>query len=425
MTEPSTGTVAAANRETATLGDPITLPCGHTLRNRIAKPSMAEAMGGRHGRPGERLTNLYTRWAGSGAGLLLTGNVMIDRRSLGEPGDVVIEDDRDLEALSAWAAAAKSGGASAIVQLNHPGRQTLASVSKEVVAPSAVRPRVKGARFPKPRELTGDEIEQIVQRFATAAEICVRAGFDGVQIHGAHGYLVSQFLSPLANLRTDQWGGDPERRRRFLIEVVRATRAAIGPDRILSVKLNSADFQRGGFSEQESIDAIRALEGESVDLLEISGGTYSSAAMVGASKAAAKDAGKASTRAREAYFMAFAERARKEVSMPLMITGGLRSAAAMNEALAAGIDLIGVARPLTLEPDLPKRLIADPTTASQLHRVRTGLSFLDGAAEIVWHNRQMRRMARGLDPDPQIDGKLGLVRTLLRGRVIPRRRRGG
>lgn len=385
---------------------------------------MAEAMGGRQNRPGERLRNLYGRWAQSGAGLLLTGNAMIDRRSLGEPGDVVIEDDRDLEALTAWAAAAKSGGASAIVQLNHPGRQTLSSVSKEVVAPSAVRPRVRGARFPKPRALTGEEVERLVRRFATAAGICVRAGFDGVQIHGAHGYLVSQFLSPLANLRDDEWGGDPERRRRFLIEVVRATRAAIGPDKILAVKLNSADFQRGGFTEGESIDAIRALESEGVDLLEISGGTYASAAMVGVGKQS-KPPEKSSTRAREAYFMAFAERVREEVDMPLMITGGLRSAAAMREALAAGIDVIGVARPMTLEPDLPKRLIADPSTVSQLHPVRTGLSFADGAAEIIWHNRQMRRIARGLDPDPQIEGKLGLLRTFLRGRIIPRRRRGG
>ena len=407
-----------------TLGDPLTLPCGHTLANRIAKPAMAEAMGGKQNRPGERLNNLYGRWASGAAGLLITGNAMIDRRALGEPGDVVIEDDRDLAALTAWAAAAKGGGASAIVQLNHPGRQTLSSIAGEVVAPSAIRPRVRGARFPTPRALTGDEVRELIERFATSAEICVRAGFDGVQIHGAHGYLVSQFLSPLANVRTDEWGGDPERRRRFLIEIVRATRAAIGPGKILSVKLNSADFQRGGFTEEESTAAIRALDAESVDLLEISGGTYSSAAMVGVGKQS-KSSQKASTRSREAYFMAFAERVRKDVGMPLMITGGLRSAAAMSEALAAGIDVIGVARPMTLEPDLAARLIADPSTVSQLHPVRTGLSFADGAAEIIWHNRQMRRIARGLDPDPQIDGKLGLLRIFLRGRVLPRRRRGG
>ena len=135
----------------AGLGDPLTLPCGHTLRNRIAKPAMAEAMGGKQSRPGERLNNLYGRWAHGGVGLLITGNAMIDRRALGEPGDVVIDDDRDLEALRAWAAAAKSGGASAIVQLNHPGRQTLSSIAGEVVAPSAIRPRRSRAPVSRPR----------------------------------------------------------------------------------------------------------------------------------------------------------------------------------------------------------------------------------------------------------------------------------
>lgn len=402
----------------ARLEDPLALPCGVTLPNRIAKPAMAEAMGGRKHRPGERLVRLYRRWAGSGAGLLLTGNVMIDRRSLGEPGDVVIEDDRDIEALAEWATAMRSGGAVALVQLNHPGRQAVPAASKRIVAPSALRAPVKGVRFPVPKALTGEEIEEIVARFAGAARVCAEAGFDGVQIHGAHGYLVSQFLSPLANIRTDAWGGDAERRRRFLIEIVRATRAAIGPGRVLSVKLNSADFQRGGFSEDESLEVIRALEAEGVDLLEISGGTYGSAAMVGVAGV------KRSTRAREAYFMEFAERAREAVAMPLMITGGLRSAAGMRAALAAGLDVVGVGRPLTVEPELPRRLLSDPYAVSTIKPVRTGLKMLDGAAEIVWHNRQMRRIAAGLEPDPNLGARRALLQLFLPGSRRKRGRRG-
>lgn len=409
---------------TAALGDSLTLPCGVTLPNRIAKPAMAEAMGGKQNKPGERLERLYDCWSHGGVGLLITGNTMVDRRSLGEPGDVVIEDDRDLAALSKWADAAKSGGARAIVQINHPGRQTLSSISKEVVAPSAIRPKIRGARFPTPRALTGGEVREQVARFATAAEVSARAGFDGVQIHGAHGYLVSQFLSPLANVREDEWGGDEERRRRFLIEIVRAVREAIGPDKILSVKLNSADFQRGGFTEEESLAVISALDEEGVDLLEISGGTYASAVMVGVGETDPSKRAKSSTVAREAYFLEFARKARERASMPLMITGGLRSAAGMRDALAEGIDVVGVGRPLTLEPDLPSRLIADPSTVSRLKPVRTGIQMADGPAELIWHNRQMRRIARGLEPDEQIEGRLGLLKTLLRGRVLPRRRRG-
>lgn len=414
------GKAAGADRASIQLGDSLTLPCGVTLPNRIAKPAMAEAMGGRQNKPTLRLITLYKRWARGGAGMLLTGNVMIDRRAMGEPGDVVIEDDKNLDSLGEWAAAMRSDGAIAIVQLNHPGRQAMPGTSKQIVAPSAVRAPVKGLRLPTPRALTSDEIKEQIKRFATAAEVCVRAGFDGVQIHGAHGYLVSQFLSPNANLRTDEWGGDAERRRRFLIEIVRATRAAIGPDKLLSVKVNSADFQRGGFTENESLEVIRALENENVDLLEISGGTYGSAAMVG--QAASP---KASTRAREAYFMDFAERARAATTMPLMITGGMRSAGAMREALAAGLDVVGVGRPLTVEPEFPRRLLTEPNATSNLRPIKSGIKMMDGAAELIWHNQQLRRIANGLDPDPRMGSRRAILKLMSpKGLKLRRGKRG-
>jgi 2,4-dienoyl-CoA reductase-like NADH-dependent reductase (Old Yellow Enzyme family) len=252
----------------------LALPCGVKLPNRLAKSALSEQLGtiGSHA-PDERMVRLYRRWAQGGPGLLVTGNVMVDRRARGEPANVVVEDDRDLEALADWATAAKSEGAVAIVQVNHPGRQSPRSLSPRPVAPSAIGLKGMGGAFAVPRELTVAEIADLVTRYAETARVCVEAGFDGVQLHGAHGYLISQFLSPLANQRTDGYGGSAENRRRFLLELVAATRAAIGDDKVLSVKVNSADFQRGGFTEDESILVAKALEEAGIDLLEISGGT--------------------------------------------------------------------------------------------------------------------------------------------------------
>jgi 2,4-dienoyl-CoA reductase-like NADH-dependent reductase (Old Yellow Enzyme family) len=239
----STSTLTTAT----TLSTPLTLPNGATIKNRLVKAAMSEQLAGPANQPTAELERLYRRWAHGGAGLIITGNVMIDRRSIGEPLNVVVEDDRDLAPLRRWAAAAKTDGATALVQINHPGRQTLAGLSEVVVAPSAV-PIEMGPAFAKPRALTAEEIVEQIARFARTARIVVEAGFDGVQIHAAHGYLINQFLSPHTNRREDGWGGDPERRRRFLLEATRAVRAAIGPDKILAIKLNSADFQRGGFT---------------------------------------------------------------------------------------------------------------------------------------------------------------------------------
>lgn len=408
MSDSSAPTVIAPTD--LTLADPFTLPCGVTLTNRLAKSAMSEQLGTRENSPTPELLRLYRRWAEGGLGLQVTGNVMVDRRSVGEPLNVVVEDDRDFGMLEQWAEAAKSGGAPAIVQLNHPGRQTLPSMSSKIVAPSAVKVNIPGAPFVTPKALTDEEIREIIERFATAAEIVVRAGFDGVQLHGAHGYLISQFLSPLVNQRDDDWGGDAERRRRFVLEIARAVRAKIGPDKVLAVKLNSADFQRGGFTEEESLDVIAALGEENVDLLEVSGGTYERPAMVGAQASKQSE----SSRAREAYFLEFAERAKLVTKMPLMVTGGLRSAAAMTGALHEGIDVIGIARPVCLEPDLPNRLLTDPTSTSRLKPVRTGVRQLDPAADLWWNNIQLRRMGAGKEPRKHLPGWEAVGHALVR-----------
>ncbi len=364
---------------------------------------MSEDLADAGGAPGERLSRLYARWGAGGAGLLITGNVMIDRTALGEAGNVVIEDDRNLEALARMAAAGKAGGAAVWPQINHPGRQTPRFLARVPVAPSAVPLTLSGAVFAPPRALESAEISELITRFGRAAGICRRAGFDGVQIHGAHGYLVSQFLSPLTNLRTDDWGGDPERRRRFLIGIVRAMRAEVGPGFPIGVKLNSADFQRGGFDEEESMAVVVALEAEGVDLLEISGGTYERPATSGTIRQT-----RASTLAREAFFLEYARKVRARTRMPLLLTGGFRTRAGMESALTEGpdgrgaVDMIGLARPLAQEPELARGLLDGSVSESRVRPRRTGFTQLDSLLEITWYSYQIHRIGNGKEPAPGV-----------------------
>jgi 2,4-dienoyl-CoA reductase-like NADH-dependent reductase (Old Yellow Enzyme family) len=382
---------------TTPMAESLVLPNGTVLSNRLAKAAMSECLGDARSAPTERHVALYERWARGGPGLLITGNVMVDRRALGEAGNVAVEDDRDLPMLSRWAAAAKAGGAVTLAQLNHPGRQVLAGVSARPVAPSAVGVRGAAGIFRTPRELTGAEIEALIARFAAAAAVMVGAGFDGVEIHAAHGYLISQFLSPLTNLRTDAWGGDLARRSRLLLEVVRAVRLAVGPDAVVAVKLNSADFQRGGFDRHDAVEVIGMLNNELVDLVEISGGTYESTAFMGVPAQPVK----ASTRAREAYFLDFAEEIRDGLRVPLMVSGGFRTAAGMAAALDSGsVDLIGLGRPLALEPDLARRLLEGTAAASTAVPRQLGWRRFDGMTDLIWHTTQLQRMGRGRDPKP-------------------------
>lgn len=392
------------------LTEPFPLPCGATLPNRIAKSALSEGLGDRRNSPTPRLRRLYQRWSSSGAGLLITGNVMVDHRHIGEPGNVVVADDRDGALLRDWAAAATGNGAHAWVQLNHPGRQVPRTLSSRPVAPSAVGLDLPGGTFATPRALTHDEIIDIIGRFATTARTVIAAGFTGVQVHAAHGYLISQFLSPLANRRTDDWGGTPEKRRRFLLEIVRAVRAEIGPDVPLAVKLNSADFQRGGMTEAESLRVVLDLATEGIDLLEISGGSYESAAMMGAPSEPVKQ----STREREAYFLDYAERARAAApSLPLMLTGGFRTATGMASALTSGaVDVVGLGRPLALEPDLPARLLSGAAAASDVRPRSVGVRKLDGASEVTWYTVQLWRMGDGKDPAPHRHPLRNLARYL-------------
>ena len=392
-----------------TLNSTFTLPNGRVIPNRIAKSAMSEALGTMDNRATQELVRLYQRWGEGGTGLLITGNVMIDRRALGEPGNVVIEDERDLETLKAWAAAGQANGAQLWVQLNHPGRQSPKGLNTENVSPSAVPfDKAMQAYFETPRALTGEEIEDLIARFGRAAGICHKAGFGGVQIHGAHGYLVSQFLSPRTNQRDDQWGGSAENRRRFVLRVLKAMREATAADFPIGIKLNSADFQRGGFSEEESLDVMSALAEAGIDLIEISGGTYEAPAMTGV---------RASTREREAYFLDFADKVRARIpATPLMVTGGFRSHAGMTAALASGsLDLCGIARLLAIEPDVSQRLLSGQDPSQSVRPIKTGIGPVDRMAimEVTWYTRQLRRIGRGQAPKPRESGLKAFLCSLV------------
>lgn len=406
---------------------PLVLP-SETLPNRLAKAAMTEGMADTAGRPSDDLVRLYEAWGRGGAGLLISGNVPVDARHLERPGNVIIagvQDDAAKAALRRLASAARIGGAGFWVQLSHAGRQTPVLVNPTPKAPSAVPLAIPGKMYGVPVALTGAEIPPIIRAFADAAALCREAGCTGVQIHGAHGYLISQFLSPLANKREDEWGGALENRARLLLEIVRATRAAVGRDFTLAVKLNSADFQRGGFAPGESMQVAQWLEAEGVDLLEVSGGNYEQPRMMkmeGLEKADTTGL-PASTAAREAYFLDFAVELRKHVTTPLMVTGGMRSAAAMNEAIERdGVALIGIGRPMVVDPDAPRRLLEGARELDRYEeRLRLGPGFfsqrssskmvraVNGFGALYWQYQQLRRIGRG----QAADMKLGLLKALM------------
>ncbi|MCB2112487.1 MAG: NADH:flavin oxidoreductase/NADH oxidase family protein [Parvularculaceae bacterium] len=348
--------------------DPLTLPCGVRLKNRLVKAAMTEGLADRRNRSTPRLENLYRRWAQGGAGALVTGNVQVDRRYLERPGNIAIDgpqDDTAMRALERLAGASADTGAEIFVQLSHAGRQTPKYINKRPVAPSDVALQLPGGQFGAPRALTHEEIEDVIDRFALAASVCKAAGFAGVQIHGAHGYLISEFLNPIANRRSDDWGGGLDNRARLLMRVVSAVRAKVGSGFPVAVKLNSSDFQKGGFSFDECLQVIEWLNEVGIDFLEISGGSYEQPKMMDIEGMEPPENERASTKAREAYFLAYADEAARVAKMPLMVTGGFRSRDAIDEALHSGAaDLVGLARPLCVDPDICAKLLSGEADAA-------------------------------------------------------------
>lgn len=388
----------------------FTLPCGAIIKNRIAKSAMSENMGTLLNAPTKTLINTYRVWAQGNPGLLITGNVMIDHRAIGEPRNVVVEDYSHFNLLKAWAKTVEGTGVHLWPQLNHPGRQAFRAINREVVAPSDV-PLKMGAvskMFKRARPLTEKEILDIIKRFGHSAKIMKEAGFTGCQIHGAHGYLVSQFLSPISNTRTDQWGGALENRARFVLEVYREIRQQVGPNYPIGIKINSADFQRGGFTEAESMQVVKLLSDEGMDLIEISGGTYEKPAMVKGNR-------KQSTVEREAYFIDYIEKARKITNKPLVLTGGFRSVKVMEGALQNGkLDLIGLGRPFCLYPNLAQDIFDEKETCFEAPVPKIGIKLLDkiGGVELPWYELQIQRLGKGKNPKPHLAAIWAFIFTI-------------
>lgn len=374
----------------------LTLPNGSVLPNRIAKSAMSENLSDKHHRPTPVLIEAYRKWAGSGAGLLITGNVMVDAKAIGEPRNVVVEDRSNLNLLKEWAATTDGTDTQLWVQINHPGRQAMEQVNKTLKAPSAVPLKTSGRKNATgkiPEALTEEEILHIIEAFGNTSLILKEAGFSGVQIHGAHGYLVSQFLSPYTNIREDKWGGSLENRARFVVEIYRKIRSLVGPDFPIGIKLNSADFQKGGFSEEESMEVVKMLSREGMDLIEISGGTYEAPAMMGKRKE--------STVKREVYFMEYIEKARKITDTPLMLTGGFRTASVMREAVASDqLDVVGIARPFTVYPNIGNEIFDNSRTSFPVDIQKTGVKGIDGFMSLIWYEAQIKRLGQGKAPDP-------------------------
>jgi len=354
--------------------------------------------------PSDELLRLYKAWAEGGAGLLISGNVMIDGRAMTGPGGVVLEDARHLTRFKRWAQVGRSRGAQFWLQLNHPGRQMPANLGQGTWAPSAVAMDLgsMSRHFNPPQEMTQAIIEDVIQRFARTAQLTEQAGFSGVQIHAAHGYLISQFLSPLTNQRTDQWGGSLENRTRLLIEVIKAVRAMVTPGFAVAVKLNSADFQRGGFSADDAKYVVARLNELPVDLVEMSGGSYEAPAMQGV----ARDG---RTLAREAYFLEFAREIRAVAKMPVMVTGGIRRRAVAEEVIASQVDMVGIGTALAIEPDLPRQWRDARNVVPELPAITWKNKVLASVANMAVVKFQLRRLSQGKASRPAVSPLRALV----------------
>ncbi|WP_120430001.1 NADH:flavin oxidoreductase/NADH oxidase family protein [Acinetobacter baylyi] len=382
----------------------LVLPNGSQIQNRIAKAAMEENMADLNHAPSEELMHLYQAWANGGVGLIITGNVMVDRRAMTGPGGVVLEDDKFIDTFKRWAQVGRSQGAQFWLQINHPGRQMQSNLGQETWAPSAVGLDLgkMSDRFSVPIEMTQDMIHEVIQRFANTARLGEQAGFTGVEIHAAHGYLLSQFLSPLSNKRQDQWGGSLENRARILIEIVKAVRAVVSPTFTVAVKLNSADFQRGGFSAEDAQQVVLMLNELAVDLVELSGGSYEAPAMQGQSR-------DGRTLAREAYFLEFAQEIRKVANMPVMVTGGIRRKQVAEKVIESGVDMVGIATALAIDPNLPNEWKQGQNTTPELKPITWDNKTLASLANMATVKFQLRKLSLGKKPNPKVSPLWALI----------------
>jgi 2,4-dienoyl-CoA reductase-like NADH-dependent reductase (Old Yellow Enzyme family) len=367
------------------LFESLKLPCGVTLKNRIAKSAMSDSLGDGTGHPTTEQIRLYQRWADGGLAVSIIGEVQGNAGYAEKPGNLVLNETSDLDRFRVLAQQGGENGTQLWLQLGHAGALAYAPTSNPK-GPSALD--LPGLRC---AELTRDEIHQLSSEFARTARLAKQAGFGGVQIHAAHGFLLSQFLSPLFNKRSDEYGGAIANRMRLLLEAIEATRAAVGPDFPIAVKLNSSDQLESGFDEDDALEVVAALDRSSLDLLDISGGTYFPGA-----KSASDGAG------RGPYFLEFAKRARAVTTKPLMLTGGFKTRAQAEDAVTSGaVDVVGLARALVLEPSLPDLWKADQIPEPVFPR----FSDAPEGGITAWYT--MRLTEIGADKETPVFGDLG------------------
>lgn len=374
------------------LTDPLTLPCGLELPNRLGRAAMTEGLSDSRNDPSERHFRLYAANSAGGAGLILTGNAMVDRRHLERARNVVIDSETNRAMLKQWARAA---GPRALVQISHPGRQTTRFVQPHPVSPSGGPAVHLAGLFARPRALSGEEIAEIRTRFVAAGRIAVEAGFAGVEVHAAHGYLLSSFLDPKLNQRTDRYGGDIKGRSRLLIEVISELRETLPDGAAVAVKLDARD------ADGDDLAWLGRRLGETgADLLEVSGGSYEAPAMLGL-----EADGSEIRSVHESPFWQGAAALSEATEVPVMLTGGFRTRAGIDQALESGVAaMVGVGRPLAVRPELAGELLRGETDALERPAPRVGgpgiVQRLTGAAaNSGWHRLQMKRTAEGSPPD--------------------------
>ncbi|MFK8242909.1 MULTISPECIES: NADH:flavin oxidoreductase/NADH oxidase family protein [unclassified Facklamia] len=366
---------------------PLRLPNGQVLANRFFKSAMSETMADSQHAPTHELIKLYEYWAKQKMGVLVTGNVMVDSRYLGEPGNVVLDSDEYLDLFQKWAAVGQQQGVPIWIQLNHPGKQMYRSINETPIAPSAIP--ISGAAasaFRTPREMTLSDIEETIEKFILAGVLAQKAGFNGVQLHAAHGYLINQFLSPADNQRTDSYGGSLENRMRFLVEIYQGLREKVGSSFTIALKLNASDFKEKGFGFEDCKLVVQKMSDLGIDLIEISGGNYETPVF-------------GSEYENGAGFVNYAVALSNITSVPIVSTGGFRKVAQMEDAIEDGVAMIGLARPFVLRPHLVKDYANFGDFQVMTPRLTTGIQNLDKTLGpiigVSYYESQMKRLAKG------------------------------
>jgi 2,4-dienoyl-CoA reductase-like NADH-dependent reductase (Old Yellow Enzyme family) len=401
---------------TSSVFSSFTLPNGQILKNHLVKAAMEENLATAEHLPGDALKQLYKTWADGGVGLIITGNVMIDHLAMTGPGGVALEQDTDLKPFIELAKLSKGNDTKIWMQINHPGRQVFKKMGGKVLSPSNVALNMgkHSSMFSAPKPIDESEIQDVIQRFTTTAKRAEQAGFDGVEIHAAHGYLLAQFLSPLTNKRNDKWGGSLKNRARLLIEVVKSVKAVCSDDFAIAVKLNSADFQRGGFDIEDAEQVVKMLGELDIDLVELSGGSYEAPAMQGRTA-------DNRTLAREAYFLEFASKIAENVSLPIMTTGGVRRYDVAKQVVDSGVPLVGMASAMALTPDLPNKWQQDTTVLGHIPEVNWKDKTLSGLATMALVKQQLRRIGAGNLPKLSGSPLWALITDQIRGAKLTKR----